>query len=80
MAGGGPRALRTDLGTAVRAGEVVLRDETLGFDACVIATGAAPINEPHHQQHQQDRQQPGRVSRIKNFCHLPEPAPSDLAY
>ena len=32
--------VRTDLVTAVRDGEVVLRDETLRFDACVIATGA----------------------------------------
>ena len=34
--------VRTDLVTAVRDGEVVLRDETLRFDACVIATGATP--------------------------------------
>ena len=34
--------VRTDLVTAVRDGEVVLRDESLRFDACVIATGATP--------------------------------------
>ena len=34
--------VRSDLVTAVRDGEVVLRDETLRFDACVIATGATP--------------------------------------
>jgi NADPH-dependent 2,4-dienoyl-CoA reductase/sulfur reductase-like enzyme len=34
--------VRTDLVTAVRDDEVVLRDETLRFDACVIATGATP--------------------------------------
>jgi NADPH-dependent 2,4-dienoyl-CoA reductase/sulfur reductase-like enzyme len=34
--------VRTDLVTAVRANEVALRDDTLRFDACVIATGATP--------------------------------------
>jgi NADPH-dependent 2,4-dienoyl-CoA reductase/sulfur reductase-like enzyme len=34
--------VRTDLVTAVRDDEVVLRDDTLRFDACVIATGATP--------------------------------------
>jgi NADPH-dependent 2,4-dienoyl-CoA reductase/sulfur reductase-like enzyme len=38
--------VRTDLVTAVHAAEVVLRDETLRFDACVIATGSAPMRLP----------------------------------
>ena len=34
--------VRTDVVTAVRDSGVVLRDETLRFDACVLATGAEP--------------------------------------
>ncbi len=46
----------------------------------VVSAGAAPIDEPNDEQQQQDRQQPGRVNRIKDVCHLPEPAPDDLPY
>jgi NADPH-dependent 2,4-dienoyl-CoA reductase/sulfur reductase-like enzyme len=38
--------VRTDLVTAIRDHEAVLRDETLRFDACVIATGSAPTRLP----------------------------------
>ena len=46
----------------------------------VVATGTAPVDEPRRKQQQQDRQQPGRICRIKEVCHLAEPAPSQLAY
>ena len=38
--------IRTDLVTAIRGHEAVLRDETLRFDACVIATGSTPTRLP----------------------------------
>jgi len=38
--------VRTDLVTAIRDHEAVLRDETLRFDACVIATGSEPTRLP----------------------------------
>ena len=38
--------VRTDAVTAIRPGEVSLRDEALRFDACVIATGSDPGSGP----------------------------------
>ncbi len=39
-------AVRTDLVTALKPGEVELRHDTLRYDACVLATGSAPTRLP----------------------------------